>query len=348
VTQKSIVLLKNDGLLPLNKDAVRSIAVVGPRADQVLLDWYSGTPPYVVTPLAGIRSQAGSGVSVRFAADDSGGAATEAARASDVAIVVVGNHPTCGAGWAQCPTASDGKEAVDRRSITLEQEELVRQVHEANPHTVVVLVASFPFAVSWTQANVPAIVHMTHNSQEMGNALADVLFGDYNPAGRLVQTWPRSLDQLPPMMDYDLRHGRTYMYFQGQPLYPFGHGLSYTTFDDSDLATSAATLGPGGTVSVSVNVRNAGLRAGEEVVQLYVSHPASAVARPMRALKGFARVALRPGETRSVEMPLSGGALAYWDEARRAFVVEPGEIRLLVGSSSADIRLSVPLRVVGQ
>ena len=145
------------------------------------------------------------------------------------------------------------------------------------------LISSFPYAINWTQEHVPAIVHMTHCSQEEGSALADVLFGDYNPAGRLVQTWPKSLEQLPPMMDYNIRHGRTYMYFKGKPLYPFGYGLSYTTFEYSDLKTSSPTLARDGSLTVSVNVRNTGKRAGDEVVQLYVKHQQSALEHPTRS-----------------------------------------------------------------
>src|SRR5450755_1748425 len=130
------------------------------------------------------------------------------------------------------------------------------------------LVASFPFAINWSQENLPAILHMTHNAQEMGTAIADVLFGDYDPGGRLVQTWPKSLDQVPEMMDYDIRHGRTYMYFKGDPLYPFGYGLSYTSFRYSKLRVSGTGLGPGGKVAVSVDMTNTGGRAGDEVVEL--------------------------------------------------------------------------------
>ena len=165
----------------------------------------------------------------------------KAARASDVAVVVVGNHPTCSAtnimamfnmdvSSKPCADPGEGREGRDRESLDLSQEELIKQVYAANPKTVVVLVSSFPYAINWTQQNVPAILHIAHAAQEQGTAIADVLFGDYNPAGRLNQTWPKSLDQLPPMMDYDIRHGRTYMYFKGEPLYPFGYGLSYTTF----------------------------------------------------------------------------------------------------------------------
>ena len=347
VTQKSIVLLKNSGaLLPLDLTKLKSVAVIGPRADDVLLDWYSGTPPYTVTPLAGIRRKVGPNVRVHHAKDDEHGAATAAALAAEVAVVVVGNHPTCDAGWEQCPVPSDGKEAVDRRSITLEQEGLVRKVFAANPNTVVVLRSSFPFAVNWTQSNVPAIVHLTHNSQEEGNGLADVLFGDYNPAGRLVQTWPASVEQLPPMMDYDIRRGRTYMYFKGAPLYPFGHGLSYTTFAYSNLRTSAGAISLDGSVNVSFDLTNKGRRAGEEVVQLYVTHLGSKVERPLKELKGFARVALQPGETKRVTLLLAAEQLAYWDVKSKRFVVEPDRVRVTVGGSSADVRLSRELSVM--
>jgi beta-glucosidase len=254
VTQKSIVLLKNsNGVLPLDRRGVKSIAVIGPRANEVLLDWYSGTPPYAVTPLDGIKSKVGPSVTVNYKANNDQGEAARIAASSDVAIVCVGNHPTGGnnARWQEVSAPSEGREAVDRKSITLEQEDLIKQVSQANPKTIVILISSFPYAINWTQKNVPAIVHMTHNSQEEGKALADVLFGDYNPGGRLVQTWPRSLDQLPPLMDYDIRKGRTYMYFKGEPLYPFGYGLSYTTFAYSRLRTSSNSLSAGGAIDIS-------------------------------------------------------------------------------------------------
>ncbi len=345
ITQESIVLLKNAAvknlqpLLPLDRTKLKSLAVIGPYADQVALDWYSGTPPYAVSPLDGIRNKVGAGIKLAFAHDNSSGEAVKIARAADVAIVVAGNHPTCNAGWAKCPLPSDGKEAIDRKSITLEQEELVKQVLAVNPKTVVVLISSFPFAVQWTDEHVPAIVHMAHNSQEEGNALADVLFGDYNPAGRLVVTWPMSLDQLPPMMDYDIRHGRTYMYFRQKPLYPFGYGLSYTTFTYSNLRTSSEELKRDGEITVSVDVRNTGSRAGEEVVQLYVAHLNSKVDRPTEELKGFQRVALQRGETKTVHLTLKASALAYWNSAKGAFDVEPDQVNVRVGSSSADIKL---------
>jgi beta-glucosidase len=345
ITQESIVLLKNDvlknsqRLLPLDGTKLKAVAVIGAYADQVALDWYSGTPPYAVSPLDGIRNKLGSRVKVNFAHDNSSGEAVKSARAADVAIVVVGNHPTCNAGWAMCPLPSDGKEAIDRKTITLEQEELVKQVLAVNPRTVVVMISSFPFAIPWTVEHAPAIVHMAHNSQEEGNALADVLFGDYNPAGRLVVTWPRALDQLPPIMDYDIRHGSTYMYFRQKPLYPFGYGLSYTTFSYSNLRTSAEQLQRDGEIVVSLDVRNTGSRAGDEVVQMYVTHLHSKVERPIEELKGFKRIALEPGETKTVTLPLKASALAYWNSAKGAFEVEPDQVNVTVGTSSADIKL---------
>jgi len=346
VTDKSIVLLKNaSNLLPLDAARLGSIAVVGPRASSVLLDWYSGTPPYTVSPLDGIRDRVGDRVKVGFAEDNTGGAAAALAGSSDVAIVVVGNHPTCAAPWEQCPVASDGKEAVDRRAIDLEQESLVKEVFAANPRTILVLKASFPFSITWSQQHVPAILTMAHNSQEEGNALADVLFGDYNPAGRLVHTWPRTLDQLPPMMDYDIRHGRTYMYFRGEPLYPFGFGLSYSTFVYSNLKVSVPALEAGSPATVSVDVKNTSGRAGDEVVQLYAAYPSSKVTRPGRQLIGFRRVTIAPGETRRIALPVRAEQLAYWAESQHRFVIEPGLVDLLVGASSADIRLRKAVEV---
>jgi len=344
VTQESVVLLKNEGnLLPLDKSAVKSIAVIGPYANQVLLDWYSGTPPYAVSPLAGIQQKAGNGIKVSYAAG--GNDAVKLAQGSDVAIVVVGNHPTCDARWAVCPLPSDGKESIDRKSITLEQEDLVKRVFAVNPKTVVVLRASFPYTINWTQANVPAVVHMAHNSEEEGNALADVLFGDYNPAGRLVDTWPQSINDLPPMMDYNIRNGRTYMYFKGVPLYPFGYGLSYTAFKYSNLRVSPSNLQATGEITVSAEITNTGKRAGDEVVQMYVQYPQSQVPRPIKELRGFARITLRPGETQTVKFHLRGEALAYFDEASGRFAVEKGPITVLIGASSADIRLQKTLTV---
>jgi beta-glucosidase len=349
VTRRSIVLLRNPaGLLPLDRTKVKNVAVVGPRAHGVLPDWYSGTPPYAVSPWEGIERVAGTNVSVNWVGNMSD-AAVEAARARDVAVVCVGNDPVSNAGWELVSSPSEGKEAVDRAAIILqpEQEEFIRRVHAANPRTVVVLFSNFPYALPWAAENAPAILHITHASQELGNALGDVLFGDFNPAGRLVQTWPRSLGQLPPMMDYDIRHGRTYMYFRGEPQYPFGFGLSYTSFAYAALRTSTAAVRPGQPLVVQVDVANTGPRAGEEVVQLYVRFLGSSVPRPIKQLRGFRRLAIEPGATATVELPLAAEDLAYWDSRHHAWTIERGEVELLVGCSSADtdLKLRATLRV---
>ena len=348
VTRKSIVLLKNSAnLLPLERAKVRSIAVVGPLANQVLLDWYSGTPPYAVSPREGIERAASPGpppapnpIGVNWVGDMSD-AAIDLARRQDVVVVCVGNHPEGNAGWEVVTSPAEGKEAVDRKAITLPpgQEDFVRRLYAANPKTVVVLIANFPVALPWAAENATTILHMTHASQELGNALADVLFGEANPGGRLAQTWPKSLDQLPPMMDYDVRRGRTYMYSRAEPQYSFGYGLSYTTFAYGNLRTSPATLAPDSVIDATVDVTNTGARAGDEVVQLYVRYPDSKVERPLKQLRGFARVTLAPGETKSVTLRVAAENLAYWDAQRHAWVVEPGRVELMMGRSSADADL---------
>jgi beta-glucosidase len=350
VTRESIVLLKNSaGLLPLDLSKVKSLAVVGPLANQVLLDWYSGTPPYVVSPREGLERAASGGpppAASRFGVNwvgDMSDAAVELAKRQDIAVVCVGNHPEGNAGWAVVNSASEGKEAVDRKTITLPpgQEEFVRRVYEANPRSVVVLISSFPVALPWAAANTTTILHMTHNSQELGNALADVILGDFNPGGRLAQTWPRSLAELPPMLDYDIRHGRSYMYSRAEPQYPFGYGLSYTSFSYANLRVSGERLSSKSPVDVSLDLTNSGSRAGDEVVQLYVRYPESKVPRPLKQLRAFQRVTLAPGETRTVALRLAAQDLAYWQVERHAWVTEPGRVELMVGSSSADADLKL-------
>ena len=346
-TDESIVLLKNENnTLPLDPAKLKTIAVIGPWADDVLLDWYSGTPPYSVTPLQGIREAAAKGAKVVFDKGDDPAAATALAQEADVAIVVVGNHPYCNATrWKQCDTPSNGREAVDRKTLVLEQEALVKQVYAANPHTVEVLVSSFPYAIVWSQQHIPAIVHVTQNSQELGHGIADVLFGQYSPAGRLVQTWPTGDDQLLPMMDYDITHGRTYMYSKAKPLYPFGYGLSYTKFDYEKLDVSAPKIAGDGQIDVTVHVKNTGNRASDEVVQLYVKHTASAVQRPQLELKGFRRIHVEAGASAEAKMTVKARDLAYWDAVRHAWRVEKEPVRLLAGGSSDKLPVSAEVTV---
>lgn len=340
VTAKSAVLLKNEkNLLPISKNQIKSIAVIGPRANEVLLDWYSGTPPYTVTILQGIKNAVGNNVEVIYEPSNETDKAYLAAQKADIAIVCVGNHVYgTDPKWKYSPVPSDGREAVDRKALSLEQEDLVKVVHKANPNTVMVLVSSFPFAINWSQENVPAILHITNNSQELGNGLADVIFGDFNPAGRTNQTWVKSIADLPPMMDYDIRNGRTYMYAKEKPLYPFGYGLSYTNFSYSDITLSSSTLSKDKDIKVSVNITNTGNRDGEEVAQLYVAFPQSKVVRPIKQLKGFQRAMIKKGESKTFEFTLNANDLAYWDNDKDTYIIEPGAVNIMIGASSEDIR----------
>ena len=296
---RSAVLLKNDGaLLPLDFRGMRKVALIGPYADAVVQDWYSGMPAYEPVTLRRALAEELEplGVELLYATDNRMDSAVMIAREADVAIVVTGNHPYgTRPDWKFCPVPSDGREAADRRALNLPDADMVRQVLRANPRTVLVLVASFPYALGELAETVPAILKTTHCAQEQGHGLADVLTGRVNPAGRTTQTWPRDILDLPPMMDYDIRHGHTYMYSKAEPLYPFGYGLSYTTFAYSDVRTA---YDADGTLRTRFTLTNTGTRDGEEVAQLYVRlRPGE----PLQ-LRGFTRVALRAGESRPVEI----------------------------------------------
>ena len=341
VTAKSVVLLKNKNLLPLDAGKLRKIAVIGPYSDKIVQDWYSGTPPYETTILSGIRNAVKEGTEIIHAEDNRMGQAEKAA--ADIAIVCVGNHPYgTRADWKFSPVPSDGREAVDRKSLMLPDEDLVKLVLKANPNTILVLVSSFPYTINWSQEHVPAIVHITHCSQEQGNGLADVLFGKVNPAGRTVQTWVKDIIDLPDMMDYDIRNGRTYMYHQGPVLYPFGYGLSYSDFTYEKIESVKQDKK---NIRVTVSVKNTSGRDGEEVVQLYASYPDSKVERPSKQLRAFKRIPIKAGETREVTLTVPKEELGYWNEGKQMFVVEPGTVKLLIGASSEDIRLEGKIRL---
>lgn len=296
-TLKSVVLLKNqDHLLPLDRHKIKKIAVIGQRATEVLQDWYAGKPFYTVNVLDAIREEAGNDIEVRYVKTNRMDSARTVAAWADVAIVCVGNHPTCNAGWEQAPVISEGKEAVDRQSLQLDQEDLLLQVAQTNPNTIGVLISSFPYAINRANQTVPALLHLTQCSQELGHAVSDVIFGHYNPAGRLTQTWVKNITDLPHMMDYDITHGRTYMYFKEKPLYPFGYGLSYTRFNYSGTALNDRVIERGDTLRVCFNLKNSGDMDGDEVVQLYVSARKHTDKDPIKQLKAFQRISLRKGE----------------------------------------------------
>ncbi len=340
--RKSIVLLKNENqLLPLDKNKVKSVAVIGPLANVVLQDWYSGSPPYAVSILEGIKNSLGENAKINFTQTNKADSAIIAAQQSDVAIVCIGNHPVShGLPWGENYVFSDGREEVDRQSLNTEQEDLVRLVRKYNPNTILVVVSSFPYTINWSKENVPAILHTTHACQELGNAVAGTLFGEYNPAGRLVLTWPKSITDLPPILDYDITKGRTYMYAKKEPLFPFGYGLSYTSFEYSDMELNTNKISKNETLKISCNIENTGNFDGEEVVQVYVKYPESELVRPNIALKGFQRVFIKKGETKKVEISVDATDFMHWDKEKDKFTLEKGQVEIFVGASSKDLRLN--------
>lgn len=344
-TLKSVVLLKNqDHLLPLDRHKIKKIAVIGQRATEVLQDWYAGKPFYTVNVLDAIREEAGSDIEVRYVKTNRMDSARTVAAWADVAIVCVGNHPTCDAGWEQAPVISEGKEAVDRQSLQLDQEDLLLQVAQTNPNTIGVLISSFPYAINRANQTVPALLHLTQCSQELGHAVSDVIFGHYNPAGRLTQTWVKNITDLPHMMDYDITHGRTYMYFKEKPLYPFGYGLSYTRFNYSGTTLNDRVIERGDTLRVCFNLKNSGDMDGDEVVQLYVSARKHTDKDPIKQLKAFQRISLRKGEMKKVELTVPYTELQIWDEKQNRFILSDKEMTLEIGASSSDIRLRTTFR----
>ena len=347
IAARSMVLLKNDrSALPLDK-SVRSIAVIGPLADdrRAPLGWWAGDgrEENTITPLAGIKAKVGAQTKVGYAKgcdikDDSTAGFAEAvalAKESDVAVVFVGE------------SADMVGEAASRSSLDLpgRQMELVKAIRATGKPTVVVLVNGRPLTIGWIVDNVPAILESWMGGSQSGNAIADVLFGDVNPGGKLPVTFPRTVGQVPIYYNHmntgrppeaANRYTSKYLDVPWTPLFPFGYGLSYTTFKLSNLQLSAPRLRSNEKLTVSVEVENAGSRAGDEVVQLYIRDVTASMTRPVKELKGFQRITLQPGEKRRVEFALTHDHLAFWNRDMR-FVVEPGEFRVMVGSNSRDV-----------
>ena len=344
VARESIVLLKNEGgLLPLAKD-LGAVAVIGPNADSIknqLGVWVKLVVPErasgVVTILQGIRGKVAAdtlvhhvaGCGVMPGSDEDIERAVEAARKSDVAIVVVGDSPDLNA------------ETHDRADLDLtgHQDDLVKAVFEAGTPTVVVLVNARPLTINRIAETIPAIVEAWKPGERGGTAVAEVLFGETNPGGKLPISFPRSTGQLP--VHYNLEpgwHAENYVCgTPGSPLYPFGFGLSYTTFEYGDPRLTPASIGVSGKTVVSVDVMNTGARKGDEVVQLYVHDRVASMVRPRRELKGFKRISLEPGEKKTVNLALSADQLDFYNREMKR-VVEPGVFDVMVGTSSADVK----------
>jgi beta-glucosidase len=347
IAGRSMVLLKNDrDVLPLAKN-VGSIAVIGPLADdrRAPLGWWAGDgkEENTVTPLAGIKAKVSAQTKVGYAKgcdvkDDSTAGFQEAvnlAKQSDVALVFVGE------------LAEMVGEAASRSSLDLpgRQLELVQAIQATGKPTIVVLVNGRPLTIGWIVDNVPAVLESWMGGSQSGNAIADILFGDVNPGGKLPVTFPRTVGQVPVYYNYmntgrppeaQNRYTSKYLDLPWTPLFPFGHGLSYTKFRISNPQISTPRIDTNGKLTVSVEVENVGQRAGDEVVQLYIRDPVATMTRPVKELKGFQRVTLQPGEKRRVEFVLGHEQLGFWNREMR-YVVEPGEFRVMVGANSADV-----------
>ena len=357
--QESIVLLRNEGgLLPLDP-AIRALAVIGPNAGNAEVMWgnYNGTPSHSVTPLAGIRARVSPQTEVLYAlgcdlldpATDGFAEALEAARRADAVIFVGGISQRVEGEEAQAGVETQG----DRQTIGLPavQEELLKRLHALGKPLVLVLLNGGPLSIPWADAHLPAILEAWYPGEEGGAALADVLFGDYNPAGRLPVTVYRSLDDLPPFEDYSLP-GRTYRYFDGAPLYPFGYGLSYTRFAYRGLRAEPETVAAGEPVRVTVEVENVGERAGDEVVQLYVRAldvPPSATPAPRHSLRGFQRIHLAPGAAQSVSFTLDARQLSVVDADGVRWMI-PGELEVFAGGGQPGFAavVSTTVTVTGE
>jgi beta-glucosidase len=354
--RKVVVLLKNDGTLPLNRAALKTLAVFGPNAATEQVGGYSDVPHHVVTMLEGIRKKVGDQVKIVHAEGvritDQGdwwmdevklakpeenrvriAEAVKVAQGADAIVLFVGGNASISR------EAWDAKHMGDSTGIELvgEQTELARAMFALGKPVVVVLINGRPYAVAEIAARANALVEGWYLGQEGGTAMADVLFGDANPGGKLPVTIARSVGQLPLFYNQKPSAHRGYIFDSATPLFPFGFGLSYTTFDIGAPRLSSASIGVDGSVKVSVDVRNTGKVAGDEVVQIYVRDVVSSVTRPVKELKGFKRVSLAPGDSTVVEFTLDREAFALWDKDMKR-VVEPGEFTIYAGANSVDLK----------
>jgi len=351
--EEGMVLLKNNGhALPLDPKSLGSIAIIGPYAVKAATGGGGSSqvvPLYAIAPLDGIRQRLGAKAKVTFSDGKDVNEAVALAKAADVAVVMVGDN------------ATEGKD----HSLVLSsnQDALIEAVAAANPHTVVVLKTGSPVLMPWVD-KVPAILEAWYPGEEDGSAVAAILFGDVNPSGKLPITFPRSLADLPANTTEQYPGVKsTAHYSEGvfvgyrhydaaniKPLFPFGHGLSYTTYAYKNLSVSSknfsADPASAGTVTVNFEVTNTGQKSGKEITQVYVGFPASsAIPQPPKQLKGFAKIALRPGQTRRVHLTLNPRSFAYWDMNVHDWKILPGTYQIMIGSSSRDIQLQDNLQI---
>jgi beta-glucosidase len=354
--REAVVLLKNDGTLPLKADHIKTLAVIGPNAAVARLGGYSGQPKHLVSVLDGIRAKVGDKVKIEYAEgvkitkDDDWWAdkveladpaenramikqAVEVAKTADQVVLVLGDtEQTSREAW-------DANHMGDRTSLDLvgQQDELASAIFALGKPVTVVLLNGRPLSVNNVAEHANALVEGWYLGQEGGTAMADILFGDANPGGKLPVTIPRSVGQLPMFYNAKPSARRGYLFDTTKPLFPFGWGLSYTTFEVGAPRLSASRIKPDGSVEVAVDVKNTGQRTGDEVVQLYIHDEVSSVTRPIKELKGFQRVTLKPGETRTVTFTLGPKAFRFWNlEMKR--VVEPGDFDIMAGDNSVDLK----------
>ena len=352
VARQSLVLLKNqDSLLPLEKSSLKSIAVIGSNADEtlVLTGNYMGTPAEPVSVLAGIRALVSPGTEVNYArgcqvvggSKDGFEEAIQAAKMSQVAVLVGGlSQQLEGEAGQQEGNPAGVTSLGDRISLDLPpiQEELLKAVYETGTPTILVLMNGSALSINWANVHIPAILEAWYPGQAGGTAIAEALFGLTNPGGRLPVTFYQSTSDLPDFDDYNMEN-RTYRYFTGQPLFPFGFGLSYTTFTYRNLQVSPAQVKPGQPVSVQVEVENTGQCPGDEVVQLYLKDVEASLPVPRLQLQGFTRIHLAPGEKQTIPFNLTARQMSFADESGK-WVLEPGGFKVWVGGQQPDLNTS--------
>lgn len=352
---ESITLLKNeDSLLPLQKEKLKKIAVIGPNADRSMIGGYSGVPKYDISVLQGIKDKVGDTIEVLHSEGcriTEGGSwnedavvasdpvedrkriaeAVKVAEQADVIVLAIGgNEQTSRESWAT-------NHMGDRTNLEMVglQNELVEAMLKTGKPVIVSLFNGKPLTINYVSENVPAILECWYIGQETGNALADVIFGDYNPGGKLPISFPRSVGHIPAYYNYKPSARRGYLFDEVSPLFAFGYGLSYTTFEVSNIQLADKAISKNGSTKVIAEVKNTGDREGSEVVQMYIRDLVSSVTRPVKELKGFKKVWLKPGESQKVEIEITPESLAFFD-LRMNYVVEPGEFEIQVGTSSRD------------
>jgi beta-glucosidase len=364
VAQESIVLLKNDGLLPLEKSKYKKIAVIGPNADAAAMQTgnYAGRASKTTTILEGIKQAVGNDADVVYeqgsartgrkdgsqaGPPDLASKAMDAAKSADLIIFVSGID----AGLEREEGAAndnnfDGFDRGDRTKIELPsvQEDLIKQLAAIGKPMVLVNCSGSAMAIPWEAEHLPAIVQAWYPGEEGGQAVAQILFGDVNPAARLPVTFYSSTADLPPFEDYSMAN-RTYRYFTGKPLFAFGHGLSYTKFDYTDAKLDSPTASASDSLKLSFTVKNSGQRDGDEVSQVYFRHTHSAVPQPRMVLCSFTRIHVGKGDSSQVSLDIPAERFRYWDTTQKKYTVEPGDYELLIGGASDDVRLHATVTI---